>query len=76
MIDELVRGVAEGTAGFDGVLGLIDEMIATNSGKWSSDIGGAAGAIVEELNRVKQALLDDLAQALIDGTDPQNNRFV
>ena len=70
MIDELVRGVAEGTAGFDGVLGLIDEMIATNSGKWSSDIGGAAGAIVEELNRVKQALLDDLAQALIDGTDP------
>ncbi|HQV45021.1 MAG TPA: hypothetical protein PK478_02040 [Nitrospira sp.] len=70
MIDEMARGIAEGTTDLGGVLDVIGQMIAADSDDYASTIGASAAAIVDQLNDVKQALLSDLAQALVDGSDP------
>lgn len=59
MIGTLADAVRQGSASYDAALGLITDMT-----------GEHATATLNELQRLEQALRQDLARALIEGTDP------
>lgn len=70
LLTGLVAGVVDGSASYEDVWALINEMTGAATDNLDSTIGASNDQIVESLQELQQSLLDDLAQALEDGSDP------
>ena len=70
MIDELVKGVGAGEASLGGAMATIQGIIAAGSDKLPETIGASVGDVMDVLKDLDKSLTVDLAQALINGTDP------
>lgn len=70
MIDELVRGVADGSASLGGAMATIQGIVAAGSDKLPETIGASVFEVIDVLKELDKSLTVDLAQALINGTDP------
>lgn len=70
LIDELISGVASGQAGLEDVMAFMDTVIANAVESGEQSITEATTGMIEQLEALESAFLNDYAQALIDGTDP------
>lgn len=71
MIDELVKGVSDGSANLGGAMGLIQQMIDADTDNLAETVGASAADIQDTLLDLQQSLMKDLAEALAKGSDPE-----
>lgn len=71
MIDELVKGVSDGSANLGGAMGLIQQMIDADTDNLAETVGASAADIQDTLLDLQQSLKKDLAEALAEGSDPE-----
>lgn len=70
LVDELVAGVASGNASFEDAMSTLTQMVEFATDDLVETTGVAADDLIAELQKMEDALLVDLAEALLTGTDP------
>lgn len=70
LVKDIVAGVVDGSATFEDAMEFLDTMSANAMDDLESTIGATSAEVIEHLEDMASALRNDLAQAMIDGTDP------
>lgn len=70
LIESLVDGIGKGSADYEDLWALIQEMGAAAMDGLDSTVGASKDDIIDSLEQLRQSLLDDLADALAEGADP------
>lgn len=70
LIDELISGVANGQAGLEDVMAFMDTVIANAVESGEQSVTEATNGMIDQLEALEAAYLEDYAQAVIEGTDP------